>query len=86
MCNLNKEESLFHIIGLRIDFVSGIHREDDFWETLLRPNNVEQECPNLAYTGHIRSLGLRIKYYNSIDICYSKKMVNNVEIRTLLFF
>ena len=24
----------------------------------------------------------RIKYYNSIDICYSKKIVNNVETRT----
>ena len=31
-------------------------------------------------------LGRRIKYYNSIDICYSKNIVNNVEIRTLLFF
>ena len=31
-------------------------------------------------------LGPRIKYFNSIDICYSKKIVNNVEIRTLLFF
>ena len=28
-------------------------------------------------------LGPRIKYYNSIDICYSKKIVYNVEIRTL---
>ena len=26
------------------------------------------------------------KIYNSIDICYSKKIINNVEIRTLLFF
>ena len=31
-------------------------------------------------------LGPWIKYYNSIDICYSKNIVNNVEIRTLLFF
>ena len=28
----------------------------------------------------------RIKYYNSIDICYSKKIVNNLETITLLFF
>ena len=28
--------------------------------------------------------GPRIKYYKSIDICYSNKIVNNVEIRTLL--
>ena len=30
-------------------------------------------------------LGPRIKYYYSIDICYSQKIVNNIEIRTVLF-
>ena len=44
----------------------------------------------LCLTGpHLKkknSLGPRIKYYNSIDTCYSKKIVNSVEIRNLLFF
>ena len=31
------------------------------------------------------SLRPRINYYYSNDVCYSKKIVNNVEIRTLLF-
>ena len=51
---------------------------------------LEQGCPNFGLTRATfeekNCFGPRIKYYNSFDICYSKKIVNNVEIRTLLFF
>ena len=50
-------------------------------------HNLSKGCPTFGLdVPHLMKkncLGPRIKYYNSIDICYLKNIVNNVEKRTL---
>ena len=68
--------------------INSIHRARINWTSL--KEKIRKISYFIIYIRDVQPFDLHgphlIKYYNSIDICYSKKTVNNVEIRTLLFF